>query len=104
MIKAAQEWGFTDRPDFVRICRELAETGCALGVVESKGQGAVTLVNYDARIWPQAALQKGDGIPVVNRGARGFTITGARGRWYAHRGDLVKDFLGVIPVTVRGYR
>jgi hypothetical protein len=93
MIQATQEWGFTDIPDFTRICRELGESGCALGLVESRGLGAITFVDFNARVWPQRALQLEPSL----------RVPGAPG-WHGYRGDHVKKFLGAIQVRVKGYR
>lgn len=98
MLKPDTEWSFTDRPDIFRICRELGEAGCCLGV-SSRADGTITLVNLSAPSfarWPLPpaaikACQYDESFPVF-------------AGWRCFRGDLAKAFLKVSPVTVKGYR
>jgi len=46
--KPTQEWGFAAKPDFARICREVAATGADVARVSSRGSNPVTLVRSDS--------------------------------------------------------
>jgi hypothetical protein len=97
MIKAHTEWSFTDQPDVFRMCRELAEAGCSVGL-STRADGAITLVDtraarFQNRPWFEALLDA--------HVADSFDVFGG---WVCIRGDLVKEVLKVSPVTVKGYR
>lgn len=49
-------WGFTDKPDWARIAREVQTAGGALARVKV-GEKVFTLVNYAAKVWPPKAVQ-----------------------------------------------
>jgi hypothetical protein len=91
-MKPNAEWGFTAHPDFPRICRELAETGCAVGLVTMKGESPVTLIDMQA---------KGTQVPA---GVASAAVAGTGGRWRVVSGDKVKPATGVRPVRVEGYK
>jgi hypothetical protein len=46
--KPTQEWGFTAKPDFARICREVAATGADVARVSMRGSNPITLVRRDS--------------------------------------------------------
>jgi hypothetical protein len=87
-----QEWGFTARPDFARICRELAQTGCAVGLVSMEGEKPVTLIDV---------TQAGVKVPA---GQASAAVAGTLGRWRVVAGDLTKAALDVRPVRVEGFK
>lgn len=89
-MRPDQKWGFTATPDFPRICRELAQTGCAVGLVTMKGERPVTLIDTrTAKVPPGAASR-----PVV----------GAAPHWHVVADDQTKAALGVRPVRVEGFK
>ena len=97
MIKTHTEWSFTDQPDVYRMCRELREAGCTLGV-STRADGSVTLVDLNAdrfqrRLWVDELVEA--------HSAKSFHVFGG---WHCFKGDLAKEFLKVSPVTVKGYR
>jgi hypothetical protein len=91
-MKPNQEWVFTATPDFPRICRELAQTGCAVGLVTMKGERPVTLIDTRA---------KGVQVPA---GVASAAVAGTLGRWRVVAGDQTKAALGVRPVRVEGFQ
>jgi hypothetical protein len=97
MIKAHVEWSFTDQPDVYRMCRELREAGCSLGV-STRADGAITLVDLNAARFQNRAWVR---ELVDARWQDSFAIFSG---WRCFRGDLAKEFLKVSPVTVKGYR
>lgn len=97
MIKPYTEWSFTDQPDVFRMCRELREAGCSVGV-STRADGSITLVDLTAerfqnRPWVTALVEK--------HTPQSFHVFGG---WKCFKGDLAKEFLKVSPVTVKGYR
>ncbi len=102
-MKPAAEWKFRDEPDWPRVCRELREAGCALGLVTVEKKGAppevFTLVNYSARIWPTATLRGLEAQERLDNGRMFLT-----GNWYRFRGNAIKALLGVPEVEVRGFK
>lgn len=94
MIKHKTEWSFTDQPDVFRICRELNEAGCPLGLA-TRADGQITLVDVGECPWPGKVL-----VQIRQTGAF-FHVFGS---WYCLKGDHVAALLKVSPVTVRGYK
>jgi hypothetical protein len=92
MIKHKTEWSFTDQPDVFRICRELREAGCPLGLA-TRADGQITLVDGRDR----GLALRFTKIPESER----FHVFGS---WYCVKGDRVAELLKVSPVTVRGYK
>ena len=89
-MKPNAEWSFTAHPDVPRICRELAQTGCAVGLVTMKGERPVTLIDTrTAKVPPGVASR-----PVV----------GAAPHWHMVADDPTKAALGVRPVRVEGFQ
>lgn len=87
------EWGFTDKPDFARICRELASQGAAVGRVSMKGESRpVTLVKRGT-----TATRNVSRLGLASAG-----VTGAPD-WLVISGDHVQALLAVAPVKVEGW-
>lgn len=87
-MKPNQEWGFTAAPDFPRICRELGQTGCVVGLVTMKGETPVTLIDTrTARVPAGMASRPVAGAP----------------SWHVVAGNASKAALGVRPVRVEGF-
>jgi hypothetical protein len=101
MVTEKEKWGFTDQINWPKLCTELRESGCAVGLVTVKHGEPLTVVNYASRCFPVDAL----------RNCRKFTnqeylYHGHDGldQWVLYRGDHVKAFLGIKPVSVKGYK
>lgn len=84
------QWGFTAKPDFARICRELAESGASVGRVSTKGSAPVTLV------------RSGSAADQTRTRKRLFAsyVTGAAD-WFVLSGDHVAALLEPRPSPVR---
>ena len=94
MIKHKTQWSFTDQPDIFRICRELRESDCSVGL-STRADGAITLVD-GARCGLDVARRAAD-VPE----SESFHVFGS---WYCLKGDHVARLLKVSPVTVRGFK
>jgi hypothetical protein len=84
------QWGFTAKPDFARICRELAESGASVGRVSTKGSAPVTLVRSGS-----AADQT-----LTRKQLFASYVTGAAD-WFVLSGDHVAALLEPRPSPVR---
>lgn len=97
-------WKFRDEPDWPRVCRELREADCTLGLVTVEKPGVdaetFTLVDYSARVWPAKTL---DGLE-RSAGGPGEGRVFLAGDWWRFRGNSIKALLGVPTVEVRGFR
>jgi hypothetical protein len=90
-MKTNVEWGFTDAPDFPRICRELEAAGSAVGRVTQKDTSRVVTL-FDGR---RAAMPAGKvSVPIV----------GAPPHWRLLEGDHVIATLKIGPVRVEGFK
>lgn len=88
-MKPNQEWGFTAAPDFPRICRELAQTGCVVGLVTMKGERPVTLIDTRSAKVPAGEASR--------------AVIGAPAHWRIVADDRTKAALGIRPVRVEGF-
>jgi hypothetical protein len=86
-------WGFTDRPDFPRVCRELEQVGAIVGRVTMKGEAPVTLVD----------MHSNASRNVIRSNVRHAYVTGTNRRWVVLAGDVVRQIMGVAPVTVEAF-
>jgi hypothetical protein len=87
------EWSFTAKPDFARICRELAAQGATIGRVSMKGEAPVTLQDTAGR--PLERVRK--------LGAPYSFVEGTDSRWVVIQGDHVLELLAIAPVKVEGW-
>lgn len=92
-MQAKCEWGFTAKPDFARICRELASQGAAVGRVTMKGEKPVTLVDMHSTA----------GRNVIRLNVHHAYVTGTMNRWTVLSGDHVQAVLALAPVKVEGF-
>lgn len=88
--KPTQEWGFTAKPDFARICREVAATGADVARVSSRGSNPVTLVRSDS---PAGATR-------IRKRLFGSYVTGAPD-WLVLAGDHVAALTEPKPEPVK---
>lgn len=84
-MKSDQSWGFTAAPDFPRICRELAQTGCVVGLVTEAA--TKTLIGAPVVLTPEGKAQAAERIR--------STIQDSLGDHYAVQVDLAGGLFGL---------
>lgn len=92
-MQAKCEWGFTDKPDFPRICRELASQGAVVGRVTMKGEPRPVTLVLDG----STAARNITRLNLTAKRVAGTT------NWLVLSGDHVGALLEIAPVKVEGF-
>ena len=95
MTKPITEWSFTAKPDWARICRELAVQGATVGRVTEKGGGSCTLIQVDSPAGRAAAKFGFVGVETID--------SWGAGDWNKIPGDVVDALLAARPHKVEAF-